>query len=277
MAGRRRTGALAGAANLATQLLGYQMEQQQERRRRAEDIFLKLSFERQLNEQKRAEALAQLQQGALAGTDLVPGGYTDPVTGVEYKNPTLTNTAPSETEAQRLLFGTTPGQPFPATASVKGFTDPATAETTMRTIGGLPSSRGGSRLLQSLIETPVGVPGGVLPATESPAAMYGSFVPPAPPAPPAAPAPSRIPTMLGNAARVVSGMTMGGARRPVTPMRQPPRAPARTTPSVDIPSLITDATQALSEGFSEDDIRNQLASMGVDQQTIEQILSQASQ
>lgn len=87
MSGRRRTGALVGALDLATNLLGYQIQQQQERRRRAEDIFLKLAVEQQLNEAKRSQALAQLQQGALAGTELVPVGYTDPVTNVRYTSP----------------------------------------------------------------------------------------------------------------------------------------------------------------------------------------------
>ena len=241
MAGRRRGygGAGASSLDLASKLLLHRQEQEQARREKATELYTKFKVEMAQKEYERT------------------GAYTDPFTGKPVGTP----------RAIQAPEGLEPYEYDPS----KGVT------TYRRPAGGLTGVAE-----QALIgaEEPGHPFSGSVPV--SPQALstlqrgieQGRFESPSVTALPALePSASGIsfPKWIGDAARAISARSLGGSATRPPAITTPQRLPAR----LGVPSLTSDVRAALAEGFSLEDIQEQLQQLGVSPEDIEVILSQA--
>jgi len=256
MAGRRRTGAFAGAIDLAAELMLEKQKEDRNRRARAEEISAKFQRDQQLAEEK----FEREQQGRIDLEALKQEGRVDLKQTPSAEDEILGVLTPSQ--QTKLLGGQDPNQPLGAVplgetgintvneAIAKGLTQSPAAESTGRSRfaveNGEPTGTrvpsGGARMLEQLatfVRRLTGG-GGVAGSVPSAGQPQASALPPAPPA----------------AVSVAS-----------------PAAGAIQDPA----SQLVEVQQALSEGYTPQQILEQLLEDGVDQATALQLIQAATQ
>jgi len=298
MAGRRSTGrALAGAATLATQLLLKRQEEARARRERWDDLRLKFATELAADRAKAGLEFTNPFTGertpAMAGmagmTPSIPAGLEP--SGISYKDPlgvtrSFGRPLRSASDAVRPLTGQAeqavigleePGRPFSGQV-------PISPQALATLQGGVSAGRFESPAAAFRTAPPGGGP--VATPDAFPLTFDGSAE---------ASAPRVDPRVLLSAfSRGLMQGALPGAIRPIlpalpfwlpTPSPSTRRSARPMLPALPVPaapsgvsdesSLLADAVAARSEGFTDEEVREQLLNLGVDPETVKRLLADA--